>query len=34
MGKTEKLTITIAVWLPLFLLFITNIIISYKVNEK
>ena len=34
MGKTEKLTIIIAVWLPLFLLFITNIIISNKLNEK
>ncbi len=34
MGKTEKLSIVIAVWLPLFLLFITNIIISYKLNEK
>ena len=34
MGKTEKLSIIIAVWLPLFLLFITNTIISYKINEK
>jgi hypothetical protein len=34
MGKTEKLTINIAIWLPLFLLFITSIIISNKINEK
>ena len=34
MGKTEKLTIILAVWFPLFLLFITNTIISYKINEK
>ena len=34
MGKTEKLSINIAIWLPLFLLFITSIIISNKINEK
>jgi len=34
MGKTEKLSINIAIWLPMFLLFITSIIISNKINEK
>ena len=34
MGKTEKLPILISIWLPLFFLFITNILMSYKINEK
>lgn len=34
MGKTEKLPITISIWMPLFFLIIVNIIYTYKINEK
>ena len=34
MGKTEKLDISISVWMPLFFLIIINTIILYKINEK
>ena len=34
MGKSEKISILISVWLPLFILMISSILISYKINEK
>ena len=34
MGKTEKLPITISIWLPIILLLIINTIYAYKINEK
>ena len=34
MGKTEKLSIVISIWVPLLFLFTTNLLMSYKINEK
>ena len=34
MGKTEKLPISVSVWVPLILLVIINSIYVYKINEK
>ena len=34
MGKTEKLSIIISIWVPLLFLFTTNLLMSYKINEK
>ena len=34
LGKTEKLSITISIWIPLLFLFIVNTLMSYKINEK
>ena len=34
MGKSEKIPIVVSIWLPLFFLFITNTLMSYKINEK
>ena len=34
MGKTEKISISISIWLPLFFLFITNTLMTYRINEK
>ena len=34
MGKSEKISISISIWLPLFFLIILNILISRKVNDK
>ena len=34
MGKTEKISIEMSIWVPLFFLLLTNTIIAYKINEK
>ena len=34
MGNTEKISVTISIWLPLFFLSFVNIIIIKKINEK
>jgi lipopolysaccharide export system permease protein len=34
MGNTEKISVTISIWLPLFFLSFVNIIIVKKINEK
>ena len=34
MGKTEKLSITFSIWMPLLFLLIINVLMTYKINEK
>ena len=34
MGKTEKLSITFSIWMPLLFLLIINALMTYKINEK
>ncbi len=34
MGKTEKFSIFISIWIPLIILFTANIIMIYRINEK
>ena len=34
MGKTEKISITMSIWMPLLILFFANLIFSQKINEK
>ena len=34
MGKTEKLSVMIAIWSPLFFLIITNMLLTFRINEK
>ena len=34
MGKTEKIGIMMSIWMPLLILTILNVIISYRLNEK
>ena len=34
MGKSEKISILISIWMPLFFLTISNFVISFKINEK
>ena len=34
MGKTEKMSIVISVWIPLLILMVINFLISYKLNER
>mgnify|MGYP001369382274 FL=1 len=34
MGKSEKISILVAIWFPLFILMTSSILISYKINEK
>ncbi len=34
MGKSEKIPVLISIWVPLIILIISNIVISFKLNEK
>ena len=34
MGKTEKLSLTISIWMPLFILILINTMLLYRINEK
>ena len=34
MGKTEKLSITFSIWMPLLFLLIISALMTYKINEK
>ena len=34
MGKTEKISIIMSIWMPLAILAILNLTISYKLNDK
>ena len=34
LGKTEKISLTFSVWMPLFFLLIINVLMTYKINEK
>tara|TARA_E500000178_G_C16999839_1_gene745153 strand:- start:205 stop:1278 length:1074 start_codon:yes stop_codon:yes gene_type:complete len=34
MGQTEKLSVEISVWSPILILIISNVLFSYKLNEK
>ena len=34
MGKTEKLSLTISIWLPILILLLINFILIQKINEK
>ena len=34
MGRTEKLSITFSIWMPLLFLLIINALMTYKINEK
>ena len=34
MGQTEKLSVEISVWSPILILILSNILFSYKLNEK
>jgi len=34
MGKTEKISIIMSIWMPLAILMIINSTISYKLNDK
>ena len=34
LGNTEKISVTLSVWISIFILVIFNSIIIYKINEK
>jgi lipopolysaccharide export system permease protein len=34
LGNTEKISVTLSVWISIFILAIFNSIIIYKINEK
>ena len=34
MGQTEKLSVLISIWSPIFILILTTLTFSYKINEK